>query len=77
MGKKNADVMQAQRQKFLDGAKHAEGQPRRRPRHLFDLMEHFAGYGFNKSHSTAYALRGLPDGVPQGELPVRTSWRRC
>jgi DNA polymerase-3 subunit alpha len=35
---------------------------------LFDKIETFAGYGFNKSHSVAYAFRGLPDGLPQGEL---------
>ena len=56
MGKKKADVMQAQRQKFVDGAVGARASARRRPTKIFDLMEHFAGYGFNKSHSTAYAL---------------------
>ena len=33
-------------------------------------MEYFAGYGFNKSHSTAYALLAVSDGVPEGELSV-------
>ena len=55
MGKKDAEVMQGQRQKFLDGA-HARGISDRKARKIFELMEHFAGYGFNKSHSTAYAL---------------------
>jgi DNA polymerase-3 subunit alpha len=55
MGKKKADVMQAQRQKFLDGAT-ARGINERKASKIFDLMEHFAGYGFNKSHSTTYAL---------------------
>jgi DNA polymerase III subunit alpha len=55
MGKKKADVMQAQRQKFLDGAT-ARGINEKKAARIFDLMEHFAGYGFNKSHSTAYAL---------------------
>jgi DNA polymerase-3 subunit alpha len=54
MGKKNAEVMQAQRQKFIDGAK-ARGVPEKKAKALFDLMEAFAGYGFNKSHSTTYA----------------------
>ena len=40
-------------------------------------MEFFAGYGFNKSHSTTYALVAYQTGVSEGELPVRTSWRRC
>lgn len=55
MGKKKADVMQAQRQKFMNGAT-ARGIGERKAGKIFDLMEHFAGYGFNKSHSTAYAL---------------------
>jgi len=55
MGKKNAAVMQAQRQKFVDGAT-KRGIGEKKATKIFDLMEHFAGYGFNKSHSTAYAL---------------------
>src|SRR5678815_305887 len=54
MGKKNAEVMQKQRAKFVDGAK-KRGVNEKKAAHLFDLMEHFAGYGFNKSHSTTYA----------------------
>ncbi|RPI57144.1 MAG: DNA polymerase III subunit alpha [Acidobacteria bacterium] len=55
MGKKKADVMQAQRTKFVDGAV-GRGFAEKKATRIFDLMEHFAGYGFNKSHSTAYAL---------------------
>jgi DNA polymerase-3 subunit alpha len=55
MGKKNAEVMQKQRAKFVDGAK-KRGVAEKKASSLFDLMEHFAGYGFNKSHSTTYAL---------------------
>jgi DNA polymerase-3 subunit alpha len=55
MGKKNASVMATMRRKFIDGAKD-KGTNETKAGHLFDLMEHFAGYGFNKSHSTAYAL---------------------
>src|ERR1043166_6782947 len=54
MGKKNAEVMQKQRAKFVDGAR-KRGVTEKKATHLFDLMEHFAGYGFNKSHSTTYA----------------------
>ncbi|MBI2223135.1 MAG: DNA polymerase III subunit alpha [Acidobacteria bacterium] len=54
MGKKNAAVMQAQRQRFVDGAQ-ARGVNTKKATKLFDLMEYFAGYGFNKSHSTTYA----------------------
>ncbi|HEY1910354.1 MAG TPA: DNA polymerase III subunit alpha, partial [Vicinamibacterales bacterium] len=54
MGKKNAEVMAKMRGKFVEGAKKL-GTSEKKSGHLFDLMEHFAGYGFNKSHSTAYA----------------------
>ncbi|HEX2443301.1 MAG TPA: DNA polymerase III subunit alpha [Vicinamibacterales bacterium] len=55
MGKKNAAVMQAQRQRFVQGCK-ARGVSEKKAGKIFDLMEYFAGYGFNKSHSTTYAL---------------------
>jgi DNA polymerase-3 subunit alpha len=55
MGKKNAEVMAKMRGKFVEGAKKL-GTNEKKATHLFDLMEHFAGYGFNKSHSTAYAF---------------------
>jgi DNA polymerase III subunit alpha len=55
MGKKNIDVMKAQREKFIDGARGRDVDPKKAAE-LFDLMEAFAGYGFNKSHSTTYAV---------------------
>ena len=55
MGKKNPEVMAKMRGKFIDGAV-KKGHPEKKAAHIFDLMEHFAGYGFNKSHSTAYAF---------------------
>src|SRR5438552_4308527 len=55
MGKKNAEVMAKMRGTFVAGAK-KNGINEKKAAHIFDLMEHFAGYGFNKSHSTAYAL---------------------
>ena len=55
MGKKNAETMAKMRGKFVDGAKKL-GTNEKKAAHLFDLMEHFAGYGFNKSHATAYAF---------------------
>ncbi|HEX3703509.1 MAG TPA: DNA polymerase III subunit alpha [Vicinamibacterales bacterium] len=54
MGKKNPEVMAKMRGKFVEGSK-KNGHAEKKAAHLFDLMEHFAGYGFNKSHSTAYA----------------------
>ena len=55
MGKKKHEVMVAMREKFLAGAK-TNGVPAKKAEKLFDLMEQFAAYGFNKSHSAAYAL---------------------
>jgi DNA polymerase III subunit alpha len=55
MGKKNAAAMQAQRKSFLEGAS-ARGIAPKKAARIFELMEYFAGYGFNKSHSTTYAL---------------------
>jgi DNA polymerase-3 subunit alpha len=55
MGKKNAYEMAQQRSVFVDAAV-TRGVARPRAVYIFDLMEKFAGYGFNKSHSVAYAL---------------------
>jgi DNA polymerase-3 subunit alpha len=55
MGKKNAEEMAKQRQRFVKGAID-RGFPQKKVEKIFDLMEQFAGYGFNKSHSAAYAL---------------------
>jgi DNA polymerase-3 subunit alpha len=55
MGKKDKAKMAKQREKFLAGAA-ANGIEPERAAELFDLMSHFAGYGFNKAHSVAYAL---------------------
>ncbi len=55
MGKKKAEEMAQQRSVFVDGSV-ARGVPESQAAHIFDLMEKFAGYGFNKSHSAAYAL---------------------
>ena len=55
MGKKKHDVLAAQRESFLRGAA-KNGIDPNTAAEIFDLMEHFADYGFNKSHSAAYAL---------------------
>ncbi len=54
MGKKNASEMAKQRERFISGATE-RGLPPKKTAKIFDLMEQFAGYGFNKSHSAAYA----------------------
>jgi DNA polymerase-3 subunit alpha len=55
MGKKKPEVLAALRQQFIDGAQ-TNGVPEAIAAQIFDLMEYFSGYGFNKSHSAAYAL---------------------
>ena len=55
MGKKDPKVMAKQREAFMEGAK-VKGINEKKAAKIFELMEYFAGYGFNKSHSTAYAL---------------------
>src|SRR6187401_1949463 len=54
MGKKDPKVMAKQREAFMSGAL-AKGVSEKKATKIFDLMEFFAGYGFNKSHSTTYA----------------------
>jgi DNA polymerase-3 subunit alpha len=54
MGKKDPKVMAKQREAFMEGAAR-NGINDRKAKKIFDLMEFFAGYGFNKSHSTTYA----------------------
>ena len=65
MGKKDPRVMAKQREAFMTGAK-ANGVNERKATKIFDLMEYFAGYGFNKSHSTTYAL-----------LAYQTAWLKA
>ena len=55
MGKKDPKVMAKQREAFLEGAR-AKGINEKKATKLFEQIEHFAGYGFNKAHATAYAL---------------------
>ena len=55
MGKKKPEEMAEQRSVFVNGARSLQVEPGLAQR-IFDLMEKFAGYGFNKSHSAAYAL---------------------
>ena len=65
MGKKNAEEMAQQRSVFVEGAT-KRGVSERVAAHIFDLMEKFAGYGFNKSHSAAYAV-----------LSYQTAWLKA
>ncbi|MDR0746494.1 MAG: DNA polymerase III subunit alpha [Helicobacteraceae bacterium] len=65
MGKKNKEEMERVRSEFVQGAL-ANGYDRAKAADLFDLIEKFAGYGFNKSHSAAYAM-----------LTYQTAYLKC
>ena len=69
MGKKKAEEMAKQRSVFVSGAV-ARGVREAQATHIFDLMEKFAGYGFNKSHSAAYALLSYQTGWLKAHYPA-------
>lgn len=56
MGKKDKAKMAKERERFIDGCVATNGIPRAKAGAVFDLIEKFAGYGFNKSHSAAYGI---------------------
>ena len=56
MGKKKAKDMEVQRKLFVDGCQAVNAIPEDKSNEIFDLIDKFAGYGFNKSHSAAYGL---------------------
>jgi len=68
MGKKDPKVMAKQRAAFMAGAK-TNGINEKKAAKTFDLMEYFAGYGFNKSHSTAYAFLAYQTAYLKGNYP--------
>jgi DNA polymerase III subunit alpha len=69
MGKKKRDEMAAQREKFLSGSAQRNVSARK-AEEIFDLMAEFAGYGFNKSHSCAYALLAYQTAYLKVHFPV-------
>src|SRR5450631_4392324 len=69
MGKKIAAEMAAQRERFVSGAVQ-RGYPPKKIEKIFDLMAQFAGYGFNKSHSAAYALLAYHTAYLKTHYPV-------
>src|SRR5579859_2589542 len=69
MGKKNPEEMAKQRDRFVKGAVE-KGLPEKKIVKIFDLMEQFAGYGFNKSHSAAYALLAYHTAYLKTHYPV-------
>jgi len=69
MGKKKREEMAAQKEKFLSGCA-ARKVPAKKAGKIFDLMAEFAGYGFNKSHSCAYALLAYQTAYLKAHFPV-------
>jgi DNA polymerase-3 subunit alpha len=69
MGKKKKEEMAAQRAKFLNGCANNK-IPEKKAERIFNLMEEFAGYGFNKSHSCAYALLAYQTAYMKTHYPV-------
>ncbi|HVZ18239.1 MAG TPA: DNA polymerase III subunit alpha, partial [Terriglobales bacterium] len=69
MGKKNPEEMAKQRDRFVKGAID-RGLPEKKVVKIFDLMEQFAGYGFNKSHSAAYAVLAYHTAYLKTHYPV-------
>lgn len=69
MGKKKLDVMEAFGKKFVEGAK-VHQIPEKVSKHLYEQMKAFAGYGFNKSHSYAYALVSYQTAYLKANYPI-------
>src|SRR6185295_10379931 len=69
MGKKKAEVMAEQKEKFIAGGE-KRGVPRAKSSELWDYIEPFAGYGFNKSHSVAYAMLAYRTAYLKAHYPV-------
>jgi DNA polymerase-3 subunit alpha len=70
MGKKKVEEMQKQREKFVKGCAEKNKIPAARANQIFDLLEKFAGYGFNKSHAAAYAIVAYQTAYLKANFPV-------
>jgi DNA polymerase III subunit alpha len=69
MGKKKLEEMTSQRERFMQGAR-AKGFAQKKIEKIFDLMEQFAGYGFNKSHSAAYGYLAYVTAYLKAHYPL-------
>jgi DNA polymerase-3 subunit alpha len=70
MGKKKAEEMAKQREIFVKGCAKVNGIPSGKANQIFDLLEKFAGYGFNKSHAAAYAIVAYQTAYLKANYPV-------
>jgi DNA polymerase-3 subunit alpha len=75
IGKKIPEIMEEQRNLFVQGSK-KNGVPEKIATQIFDLIDYFSGYGFNKSHSTAYALISYRTAYLKANYRLNL-WRRC
>lgn len=71
MGKKDADAMAKERIKFVAGAKEVHDIDEKKANEIFDLLNKFASYGFNKSHSAAYATVSYHTAYLKANYPVQ------
>jgi len=71
MGKKDAEAMAKERAKFVSGAAQLHGIDEKTSNAIFDILNKFAGYGFNKSHSAAYAVLSYQTGFLKANYPVQ------
>jgi DNA polymerase-3 subunit alpha len=70
MGKKDKEKMAKERRNFIDGCAHTNKIPEKKANAIFDLLEKFAGYGFNKSHSAAYGVISYHTAYLKAHYPV-------
>ncbi|MFT3782269.1 MAG: DNA polymerase III subunit alpha [Nibricoccus sp.] len=71
MGKKDAEAMAKERTKFVAGAKQFNNIDEKKANEIFDLLNKFAQYGFNKSHSAAYAMVAYQTAYLKANYPVQ------
>src|SRR5919204_683675 len=71
MGKKDKEKMAKERDNFIAGCARTNNIPRKKANAIFDLLEKFAGYGFNKSHSAAYGLISYHTAYLKAHYPVQ------
>src|SRR5260221_13287669 len=70
MGKKKVEEMHQQRETFVKGCAATNKIPAAKANQIFDLLEKFAGYGFNKSHAAAYAIVAYQTAYLKANFPV-------
>ena len=70
MGKKKPEEMAKQREIFVKGAKETNNIAEKKANEIFSILEKFAGYGFNKSHSAAYGIISYQTGYLKANFPV-------